>query len=193
MPDTFRMSIQDIFFFRDGRTVLAGAIEGGENVIVLPGSATILINGEKLANIHIEPEMIASRALPMEKLALRAVSTTDPTGLTKEMIQTKNCTLEGSMRFSGHRHLVGIDSPPRDYVPDDMTLGPRLPDGWDGDAWMKPDGGGYFLRAWNKTTARCAIAVGTKYEEARKRLLDEIAHGGNKVEIRLTESTGTLP
>ena len=61
------------------------------------------------------------------------------------------------MRYAGHRHLLGIDSPPREYVPDDMTLGPVLPEGWDGDAWMKPAGGGYFLRAWNKNAAPCAV------------------------------------
>src|SRR5206468_7899609 len=100
----------------------------------------------------------------------RAVSTRDRTGLSKEMVENKVCKLEGTMRYSGHRHLVGIDSPPSDYVPDDMTLGPRLPEEWDGDAWMKPDGTSYFLRAWNKGEARYAIASGTKYEEARTRL-----------------------
>ena len=90
--------------------------------------------------------------------------------------------------FYGHRHLVGIDSPPQDFVSDDMTLGPRLPEGWDGDAWTKPKGGGYFLRAWNKADARCALGVGATYEEASKQLMAEITGGGRKVEIRVTEA-----
>src|SRR5207245_2593656 len=30
-----------------------------------------------------------------------------------------------------HRDLIGIDSPPLDHEPDNMALGPVLPDGWD--------------------------------------------------------------
>jgi hypothetical protein len=187
MSLTFQLLIKDIFYFRDGRTVLAGPIEGGENTIIKPGPGVILVNGEKLATVLIEPEMIASRALPLERLEVRAVSTRDPTGLTKEIITSKECKLEGNMKFSGHRHLLGIDSPPSHYEPDDMTLGPRLPEGWDGDAWTDPQGGGYFLRAWNKREARYAVASGAKYEDAQTRLLEEIGHGGKKVEILATE------
>jgi hypothetical protein len=191
MADTFQMSIRDVFFLRDGRTVLAGPIDGGEKVIVVPGRGVILVNGVELATVQIEPEMIPSRALlPVQRVDVRVVSTLDLTGLTRDMISTKECKLEGTMRVSGHRHLVGIDSPPADYIPDDMTLGPRLPEGWDGDGWMKPAGDSYFLRAWNKGQARYAVATGTKYEEARKRLLDEIAGGGKRVEIRATETSG---
>jgi hypothetical protein len=187
MHEVFHMSIKEIFFLRDGRTVFAGPIEEGELAIIEPGPAVVQINGKTLATVQIEREAIASRAQPLERLEVRAVSTRDPTGLNKETVATQDCTLEGTMRYSGHRHLVGIDSPPPDFVPDDMTLGPRLPDGWDGDAWMKPGGSSYFLRAWNKAHARCATAQDAKYEDARTRLLAAIAAGGRKVEISATE------
>lgn len=188
MPQRFQLRIKDIFFFRDGRTVLAGPIEGGEKTIIEAGPAAILVNGEKTASVVIEPEMIASRALPMERLEMRAVATRDATGLSREMVETKECKLEGTMRFSGHRNLVGIDSPPADYVPDDMTLGPRLPEGWDGDAWMKSDGAAFFLRAWNKANARYAISEAEQFEVARTKLLEEIRAGGRQVEIRIKET-----
>ena len=87
----------------------------------------------------------------------------------------------------GHRDLVGIESPPHDFVPDRMTLGPRLPEGWDGDAWTAPDESCYFLRAWNKATASFAIGRGSRYEDARALLLDEIAKGGRPVSVRVQE------
>jgi hypothetical protein len=80
-----------------------------------------------------------------------------------------------------HRHLIGVDSPPDDHVPDNMTLGPNLPAGWDGDAWTRESshGNSYWLRAWNKSTGQYAIARAEKYEDARKRLLETINNGGN--------------
>ncbi len=189
MPVTFHMQIEDIFFFRDGRTVFAGPIDEGGKAILDPGPATILVDDQELATIHLEGEVIPSRSIVQQPPEVRAVSTRDATGLTKEAVATKKCRLEGTMRYSGHRDLLGIDSPPSDYVPDDMTLGPFLPAGWDGDAWMKLDGRGYFLRAWNKKGARFAIAQGSKYEETRARLLEEIAGGGKTVEIRAKATT----
>jgi hypothetical protein len=133
-----------------------------------------MAEGQKVQTIRIE---IPQRSNPLERHTLRPVSTLDAIALTKEIVATKSCRLEGPMAVYSHRHLLGIDSPPADCVPDDMTLGPRLPQGWDGDAWMRPGGGGYFLRAWNKATGRYAIGVGSKYEEARQNLLKDVQHG----------------
>ena len=191
MHEMFHLSIKDVFFLRDGRTVLTGPVAEGEMAVVVPGPANILIDGRQVATVQFEREAIASRSNPMERLQVRAVSTREQTGLTKEIVASHVCLLEGPMRYAGHRDLMGIDSPPADYIADDMTLGPRLPKDWDGDAWMKPDGAGYFLRAWNKKEARCATAHAAKYEEARQLLLDEIASGGKRVEIRMTESRGS--
>ena len=193
MPAKFHMRISDVFFFADGRTVFAGNIEEeerGAKLIMDPGPATILVDGNTFAMVNLEREVIPSRSV-IRKPEVRAFSTRDVTGLTREVTETKICTLEGTMRYAGHRHLLGIDSPPRDYIPDDMTLGPVIPEGWDGDAWMKPGGGGYFLRAWNKNAARYATAHGDKYEQAREKLLAEIAGGGKTVEIRATETKGS--
>ena len=42
------------------------------------------------------------------------------------------------------RHLLGIESPPADHVADPSTLGPVLPEGWDGDAWIAAKGDHFF-------------------------------------------------
>lgn len=183
MAEKFHMRIEDVFSLRDGRTVLAGTIEEGEHAILIPGASDLLVDGRKLATVHIEPEMIASRPLSLKRLETRSVSTRDSISLTREQVANQVCTLEGAMRVIGHRHLLGLDSPPSDYVPDDMTLGPRLPVGWDGDAWIRPEGGSYFLRAWNKSAASYAIGCGNTYEEARRQLLEEVARGGRSVEL----------
>jgi len=193
MSQTFHMTITDVFFFRDGRTVLCGPIEEGEIAIVEPGPATILVGGKPLSQITIEREGIASRSSPMERLEVRAVPTRDGTGLDKTMVENQRCTLEGPMRYAGHRDLVGIDSPPDNYIPDNMTLGPRLPEGWDGDAWVKPGGDGCFLRAWSKAFGRYATAQGSKYEETRIQLLATIEAGGNRAEITVRELPPSAP
>jgi len=80
-----------------------------------------------------------------------------------------------------HRHLLAIDSPPDDHAPDSQTLGPVLPLGWDGDAWQREDSNGnsYWLRAWNKSTSRYAVAQAETYETARESLLQDIETGGS--------------
>src|SRR5437763_1247334 len=111
MPATFHMRIKDLFFLRDGRTVLVGAIEEeekGAKIIVVQGPATILLDGKEYRAIHLEGEDIPSRSVVQEPLSFRAVSTPDQTGLTKEDVETRDCRLEGTMRYSGHRHLLGI-------------------------------------------------------------------------------------
>lgn len=193
MSEPFRMKIQEVFFLQDGRTVLVGPVEGGEHVILQAGPGRILIEGQRAATVRLEPEMVPNRASTQSRVEVRAISTNDVTGLTRAIVSEKECVLEGNMRYKGHRDLLGIESPPKDFVPDDMTLGPRLPDGWDGDAWMKAGGGGYFLRAWNKAQGRCAVARGERYEDARASLLDEIGRGGNRVEVRVAETTSTRP
>lgn len=92
-----------------------------------------------------------------------------------------------------HRHLIGLESPPDDYVPDPMTQGPVLPEGWDGDAWVDPNPRrtGYFLRAWNARTNRVAYARGTNYESARRALLAEVSEGTLRVEVRLAAPVAT--
>ncbi len=191
MHETFHMSIEDVFLLREGYTVFAGPIEEGEMAIIEPGPATILVNGRKLATVQIDREAIPLRAVPCKKRAIRALSTRDASGLTRAMVETNECKLEGSMRYQGHRELPVVDSPPADYLADDMTLASRLPQGWDGDAWLAPDGRGCFLRAWNKPEDRYAIAQGGTYEDARKKLLEEIAKGGTQVEIRKIGSNGS--
>lgn len=78
------------------------------------------------------------------------------------------------------RHRVGIDSPPADHEPDDLTLGPVLPAGWDGDAWKREakNVNSYWLRAWNQSTGQYAIAKADRYDEARERLIESINSGG---------------
>lgn len=89
-----------------------------------------------------------------------------------------------------HRHLIGIESPPDDHQPDNMTYGPVLPAGWSGDAWKREGASenSYWLRAWNKATGQYAVAQADTYEAARQLLQDCIAQGGTgKVTISATE------
>ena len=184
----FLMRVQESFQLGDGRRVLAGEVEGGEQVLILPGQCDVLINGRKKATITIEPEMLFTPGDVWTRRDFRAVATRDKIDIEDSEIKSGLVTLEGLMSIHGHRDLIGIESPPLDFSPDPMTLGPRLPDGWDGDAWVGPNEADYFLRAWNKSTARYAIARASKYEEARDRLLDEIRHHPRRVTIQMTES-----
>ncbi len=86
------------------------------------------------------------------------------------------------------RHLIGIESPPDEFIEDYMTRGPKLPPGWDGDAWIHPSERRCFLRAWNKQTGRTAIGRGVTYEEARKRLLEDVEKGTARVVIQVHEA-----
>jgi len=81
-----------------------------------------------------------------------------------------------------HRHLIAIESPPDNHEPDDMTLGPVLPAGWDGDAWKGKDkaGNSYWLRAWNQKTTCYAIAQASTYVAARQILCADVAEGGSR-------------
>lgn len=185
----FSMLIRDVFHFADGRTVFAGELQEGEALLLCAGPAQLFDRGRLIAEFEIEPEMLPSRSDIWERQSIRAVSTNASIKLLSGDIDGGTLVLKGRMRMTGHRDLVGIDSPPDDFVADTMTLGPRLPRGWDGDAWTSPDESHYFLRAWNKATARYAIATGDRYDEARKTLLGEIAAGGKPVIISAREAS----
>ncbi len=86
-----------------------------------------------------------------------------------------------------HCHLLGLDSPPPDSIPDPLTLGLVLPEGWDGDAWTDPTEKSYFLRAWNTASAHIAYGQGQTYEDARLALLQDIRPGTKRVECSLRE------
>lgn len=180
---TFRMTVHEVFRFADGRTVFVGDVDAGEDAILLPGKCELSVDGQT-TEIEIQPEMIGNVRRRDDRM--RAVATSNASSLPDNM-SPGQIILKGRMRMRGHRNLVGIESPPHDFVPDRMTLGPRLPEGWDGDAWTSPDESSYFLRAWNKAAATYAIGKGDRYEDARAVLLDEIAKGGHRVEIRIEE------
>jgi hypothetical protein len=82
-----------------------------------------------------------------------------------------------------HRHLIGLDSPPRHYVAEPTTLSGILPEDWDGDAWVAPGGSGYFLRAWNKGEGLIAYGEGPRYEIARERLLQGVTSASSRVKV----------
>src|SRR4051812_306333 len=84
-----RMFVQDVFFLQDGRAVLTGSVEGGERVIIKPGPCDVFVDGRRISTVRIEPEMIPARADPLERHCTRAVSTFDPTGLSKELVTTQ--------------------------------------------------------------------------------------------------------
>ena len=179
------MQVEDIFHFRDGRTVLVGRVEDGP-AFIRRGRFGLWLDGELRGSIDVEGEMLDDGPKPG---LLRSVSTTDGVRLDREEIAGRQLLLKPAptpegRRSSVHRHLIGLTSPPGDYVADPMTLGPVLPEGWDGDAWEKiGNRGGSFLRAWNKLTGRAAYAEESSYEEARRVLLREVASGGRVVSV----------
>ena len=87
-----------------------------------------------------------------------------------------------------HRNLIGLTSPPADYIPDRFASTLGLPEDWDGDVWVKSDGQAYFLRGWNVTSGRIAYGEGSRYEDARQHLLREMAQGTRRVKVSIQES-----
>lgn len=87
-----------------------------------------------------------------------------------------------------HRHLLGLDSPPADYVLDRLASSLALPEGWDGDAWVKVNGRNYFLRAWCVESGRVAYGSGQKYEDSHRELLTDISEGTRRVKISIHET-----
>jgi uncharacterized protein YodC (DUF2158 family) len=80
-----------------------------------------------------------------------------------------------------HRHLIGVESPPHDYVLDNATIGPDLRDGWEVETWvLRGSDGPYWLRAWNKGTGRFAITISRTYMEAADNLREDVSRGGSR-------------
>ncbi len=144
--EKFLMHVQESFQLQDGRRVLAGIVDGGEAVLILPGQCDVLVDGGKRASVMIEPEMLFTPGDVWAHRDLRAVATHDIIPIDDREVRSGRVTLEGLMSIRGHRDLIGIESPPPGFAPDPMTLGPRLPEGWDGDAWVGPGESEYFLR-----------------------------------------------
>lgn len=197
MRTPFEMLIQDVFRLRDGRVVLVGPVEGHPKYMS-SGQYEIWVEGSKRASLRFEGEMISSNPTDPSK---RAISTTATRCLDREDVAKGRWVLKPATGETGplpldlpgmrsvfmHRHLLGVDSPPAEYVADPMTQGPILPEGWDGDAWVDPAGHGCFLRAWNKSTGRVAIGDGPTYEEARRALLNDVARGRRRVVVTAQE------
>ena len=191
--DPYTMRIQDIFKFKDGRVVFVGEVDGDPRYIH-PGPCEIRVDGVPCGRIRVEGEMLASHGPGHPGGLMRSVSTLSTRIVDREWIALGRWELKSLSNPRGatmHRHLLGVDSPPPEYIADPMTLGPVLPEGWDGDAWVEPRGRGYFLRAWNKGTARVAYGAGRTYEESRKHLLDEVAEGSRRAEIDVCATVGS--
>jgi len=188
------MAVQDLFRLSDGRLIFTGTVEGQPSLI--PHSlAEVWVDGEKKSvPFRIEGEMIGANA-SSGVVGRRAVSTTETRCLTGDSLARGRWELRSALprplpsrpdergSLSVHRHLLGLESPPDDHLPDPMTQGPVLPEGWDGDAWVGIKGRGYFLRAWNAGTGRIAYGRGTTYKEARDALLAEVAEGAHRVTV----------
>jgi len=194
MEPNFRFEVEDVFRFRDGRTVFVGTLDPDTKTIVGRGPFEVWVDDQKVGIVIIEGQMIHSGpASDQRRRRNRSLSTAEPFRLTRDDLAGKRLVLQTNAALSArdlamHRHLLGIESPPPDYVPDSMTLGPALPEGWDGDSWEKVGGRGYFLRAWNKDLGRIALGQADTYEEARRRLMGEISTGTRRVAISFLEA-----
>lgn len=192
MDQKYTMLVEDIFHFKDGRTILTGVVDDGPPYISR-GRFEVWLDGEYCGSLDVEGEMIANQTSPARAKRLRALSMTDKFQLDRESITNKRLVLRFAepiehRRAIMHRHLIGVDSPEPDYIADPMTQGPMLPEGWDGDAWVRTGGRGYFVRAWLKRDLRVAYGRGETYEEARRQLLDDIASGSRRVVITAAEN-----
>ncbi len=186
-----RFEVDDIFHFRDGRTIFAGTT--GRLRFLTPGRVEVVFDGRECGTLLIIGEELPNFAVPPPEPRRRAISTHDPVHLDRAAIEGGRLTLrfntEGrDQEIPMHRHLLGLDSPPRDYVAEPMTLGPNLPESWDGDAWVGPAKAGYFLRAWNKGQGRAAYGEGPSFEDALGRLLDSVGTGSRQVEFIIRQS-----
>ena len=83
MPDTFRMSLIDVFQFKDGRTVLVGQVEDGPSYIGRQ-PVEILEGGELRARLMIEGEMLTARTKGPP--GARAISTTETSCFDRESL-----------------------------------------------------------------------------------------------------------
>ncbi len=187
MDTTFEMRIEDIFRLEDDQIVLVGPVVG-ETKYIRPGRYELHLDDQLHAILRIEGEMAASH----EAGPWRSVSTRDTKYLDQSAVRHGKWTLKTLSKkhlrgIEMHRHLVGIESPPCDFVPDPMTLGPALPENWDGDAWISSDDRNYFLRAWNKDSGRIAYGSGESYDNARRSLLDNITNGTARAVVSVKE------
>jgi len=184
MGGSCTIQVEDIFHFKDGRTVFVGSVENGPKFFKR-GRYGVWLDGEWRGSIDLEGEMLNGGSKVGRSGPLRSVSTTDKFRLDRESIANRSLVLKPTppseaRRSHVHRHLIGLKSPPPEYVADPMTLGPVLPEGWDGDAWENVGrSGGSFLRAWNKATGRVAYGDANSYEEARRLLLLKVSSGGD--------------
>ena len=189
MSNDFRLVIEDVFRFQDGRTVFAGVVDEPHGYIGR-GTFELVVDGELRGGFLIEGEMLAAGGDGSK----RAVSTTDVRCVDRAFLEGHEIVLrpaDPSKRrgaFVMHRHLLGVESPPAEYLADPMTQAPILPEGWDGDAWVGPRGRGYFLRAWNKQVGLVAYGRGPTYEAARRAILDQVADGGRRIEINPSDA-----
>ncbi len=182
--------VKDIFHFSDGRTVFAGMTE--QTRMIGLGRFAMRLDGRECGSILVVGEDLPLFRSPPPDPRPRAISTHDPVHLDRDAIAGKRLVLESiaegpNFEACMHRHLLGVDSPPRDYVPEPTTLGPILPEDWDGEIWVAPRARGYFLRAWNKAEGRVAYGQGPSYPVARDRLLEAVTTGAKVVEFTVRE------
>jgi len=91
MNPTVKLLVKDIFFFKDGRTVLVGSVEG-EAKYIRAGDYELWVNDRQQGRIHLEGEMIGNPA-DQSPLDMRSVSTCENTGLTRELVADGSCVL----------------------------------------------------------------------------------------------------
>jgi hypothetical protein len=182
--------VSDIFHLRDGRTIFAGTVD--HPGFIRLGRFEVWIDGRDCGTVLILGEEMPNFATPPREPRPRAISTSDPFHLDRDSLEGRRLVLRpvtGGVNREArmHRHLIGLNSPPRHYVAEPTTLAPILPEDWDGDAWYAPGKSGYFLRAWNKGEGRIAYGEGPHYEIARERLLEGVISASSRVEVVIHE------
>jgi hypothetical protein len=89
----YSLQIQDIFKFKDGRTVIVGTVQGDPSYIP-PGEVELKADGDLIAVFRIEGEMISFGPAESWAPRLRAVSTDSTRCLDREFLARKRLVLE---------------------------------------------------------------------------------------------------
>ncbi|MGB2591527.1 MAG: hypothetical protein WBG02_02320 [Candidatus Acidiferrum sp.] len=98
MIPTFEMTVEDTFFFQDGRVVFAGRIEFcGPEKVIRECDCEIVLNNQIKAPLRIEGEMRPKR-WPGVVSSTRALSTRDPINLEAVGLERSGFTLRCTNR-----------------------------------------------------------------------------------------------
>ena len=98
----FTMEVKDIFSFKNGRTVIVGNVENGPSYLP-PGEVEVLADGERIALLRIEGEMLSGAGEIPRGAGYRAVSTDATRCFDRDFLKRKRLDLKSRARVPEER------------------------------------------------------------------------------------------